>query len=75
MTVAREEIFGPVLSVLRVSGVDEALAVVNDSDYGLAAVVFSEQLDVAMRFASSAQAGMIHVNHGTITSRTCRSAE
>lgn len=67
MTVAREEIFGPVLSVLRTSDVDEALAVVNDSDYGLAAVVFSEQLDVAMRFASSAQAGMIHVNHGTIS--------
>ncbi|MDA3630637.1 aldehyde dehydrogenase family protein [Saccharopolyspora sp. WRP15-2] len=67
MVVAREEIFGPVLAVLRVSDVDEAIAVANDSDYGLASVVFSEHLDVAMRFTNAVQAGMVHVNHGTIS--------
>lgn len=67
MSVARDEIFGPVLSVLRVSGVDEAIAVTNDNEYGLAAVVFSESLEVAMHFSRSVSAGMVHVNHGTIS--------
>jgi acyl-CoA reductase-like NAD-dependent aldehyde dehydrogenase len=67
MVVAREEIFGPVLTVHRVSHIDEAIATTNDCDYGLAAVVFSEQLEVAMRFSRAAQAGMIHINHGTIS--------
>lgn len=67
MAVAREEIFGPVLTVTRVSGVDEAIAVVNDSDYGLAAGVFSTDLDVALRVARATRTGMVHVNHGTIS--------
>lgn len=67
MSVAREEIFGPVLSVLRVSSVDEAITITNENEYGLAAVVFSESLDVAMRFSRSVSAGMVHVNHGTIS--------
>ncbi|GAA1790519.1 aldehyde dehydrogenase [Planosporangium flavigriseum] len=67
MVVAREEIFGPVISVLRVSDVDEAISIANDCDYGLASVVFSERLDVAMRYTQGVQAGMVHVNHGTIS--------
>jgi len=67
MRVAREEIFGPVLTVTRVSDVDEAIHVVNDTDYGLAAVVFTRDMSVAMRFAREARAGMVHVNHGTIS--------
>jgi aldehyde dehydrogenase (NAD+) len=67
MVVAREEIFGPVISVLRVSDVDEAISVANDCDYGLAAVVFSQSLDVAMRYVRGVHAGMVHVNHGTIS--------
>lgn len=65
MVVAREEIFGPVVTVIRVSDVDEAIRVANHSDYGLAGVVFSEHVDVAMRFTSAVRAGMVHVNHGT----------
>ncbi|MGP4057978.1 aldehyde dehydrogenase family protein [Mycobacterium sp. 4D054] len=67
MRVAREEIFGPVLTVTRVSDVDEAIHVVNDTDFGLAAVVFTRDMSVAMRFAREARAGMVHVNHGTIS--------
>lgn len=67
MTVAREEIFGPVLTITRVRGVDEAIEIVNDTDYGLAAAVFSEDLDVAMRFSRETRAGMIHINHGTLS--------
>ncbi|GAB3264056.1 aldehyde dehydrogenase family protein [Arthrobacter pigmenti] len=65
MTVAREEIFGPVLSVTRVNTVEEAIEIANDTDYGLAAAVFSEDIDVAMRFSRQANSGMIHINHGT----------
>lgn len=65
MTVARDEIFGPVLTVTRVAGVDEAIAVANDSEYGLAAVVFSTDLEVSLRFARATRTGMVHVNHGT----------
>ncbi|MGP4115309.1 aldehyde dehydrogenase family protein [Streptomyces sp. 4N509B] len=65
MTVAREEIFGPVLSVLRVRGVEEAVTVANDSAYGLAASVFSTDIDVALRFLRAVETGMVHVNHGT----------
>jgi aldehyde dehydrogenase (NAD+) len=67
MVVAREEIFGPVISVHRVSDVDEAIAVANDCDYGLASVVFSENLEVAMKFSRAVGTGMVHVNHGTIS--------
>ncbi|MCT2581846.1 aldehyde dehydrogenase family protein [Actinophytocola gossypii] len=65
MVVAQEEIFGPVLSVLRVSGVEQAVAVVNDSEYALAASVFSTDLEVALTFLRGADTGMVHVNHGT----------
>jgi alpha-ketoglutaric semialdehyde dehydrogenase len=64
MSVAREEIFGPVLSVLRVGNVREAIAVTNDCDYGLASAVFARDLAVAMEYMLGAQTGMVHVNHG-----------
>lgn len=64
---AISRVIGPVLTVTRVSGVDEAIAVVNDSDYGLAAGVFSTDLDVALRVARATRTGMVHVNHGTIS--------
>lgn len=65
MTVAREEVFGPVLSVIRVTGVEEAIEVTNDNDYGLASAVFTSDLSAALEFAQRAKAGMVHVNHGT----------
>ena len=67
MVIAREEIFGPVLTVTRVSDVGEAIRITNDTDYGLAGVVFSQDLAVAMRFARECKAGMVHINHGTIS--------
>lgn len=65
MSVAQDEIFGPVLSVLRVRGVEEAIEVANDTAYGLAASVFSTDINVALRFLRGVDAGMVHVNHGT----------
>lgn len=65
MRIAREEIFGPVLSLITVENEEEALRVANDSPYGLAASVFTDQLTVASRFAEQLECGMVHINHGT----------
>jgi acyl-CoA reductase-like NAD-dependent aldehyde dehydrogenase len=62
MKIAREEIFGPVMSVLRFSTEAEALAMANDSPYGLQASVWSSHIDRAHRVARALRAGTVHVN-------------
>jgi gamma-glutamyl-gamma-aminobutyraldehyde dehydrogenase len=62
MKIAREEIFGPVLSVLRFKTEDEAVAIANDTPYGLSASVWSDHLSRAHRVARRLRAGMVHVN-------------
>ena len=64
MTIAQEEIFGPVLSVIRVKDLDEALAVVNRSAYGNAASIFTRSGAAARKFRYHVQAGMLGVNVG-----------
>lgn len=59
---AREEIFGPILSVIEVSSTDEALALANDTDYGLAASVFTANARTALRAARAIRAGTVTVN-------------
>jgi gamma-glutamyl-gamma-aminobutyraldehyde dehydrogenase len=56
MSVAREEIFGPVVSILSFEDADEALRLANDTDYGLAATVWSKDIDVALRTARGIRA-------------------
>lgn len=63
--LAVDEIFGPVLPVLRVADPAEALAIANSSAYGLAASVFTDEPGLAGFFASRLECGMVHVNHGT----------
>ncbi len=62
MRVAREEIFGPCAAVIRVGDFDEALAVANDSDYGLSAGICTGSLKQARAFRHGARAGMVMVN-------------
>ena len=62
MSVAREEIFGPVVSVLSFDDVSEALSLANDTTYGLAATVWSRDIDVALRTARGIRAGTVAVN-------------
>ena len=62
MTLAREEIFGPVLAVLRFKDLDEVLAQANDSVYGLAAAVWTKDIKKAHRTARRLQAGTVWVN-------------
>ena len=62
MRISREEIFGPVASVIRVKDYDEALALANDTEFGLSAGVVTNSLKHASHFKRHAQAGMVMVN-------------
>jgi len=65
MTIAQEEIFGPVLSILKYDDEDEALRIANDSIYGLAGGVWSGDAEKAKAFARKMQAGQIDINGGS----------
>lgn len=62
MKIAREEIFGPVLGIMPVLSGDEALAVASDSDYGLHATVFTQDIDRALHMARSLPCGTVSIN-------------
>jgi malonate-semialdehyde dehydrogenase (acetylating)/methylmalonate-semialdehyde dehydrogenase len=64
MKIAQEEVFGPVLAIVRANTVDEAIEIENRSPYGNAASVYTESGAVAKHFASRAHAGMLGVNVG-----------
>ena len=63
MAIAREEVFGPVTAVLRFSGEDEALALANDSEYGLVAAVYTADHTRARRLARGINAGVVMINN------------
>lgn len=65
MKIANEEIFGPVLVVMEAKDVDEAVEIANSTEYGLAASVFSNRLDITQELSETIETGMIHINHGT----------
>ena len=62
MTVAREEVFGPVLVVLAYDGLDDAVRIANDTEYGLAAYVSGRDLGLARRLAGRLAAGQVSIN-------------
>jgi gamma-glutamyl-gamma-aminobutyraldehyde dehydrogenase len=62
MTIAREEIFGPVATVIPFEGADEAIAIANDTIYGLAAGVWTRDVDTAFRLVREIEAGVIWIN-------------
>jgi aldehyde dehydrogenase (NAD+) len=62
MRINREEVFGPVASVIKVSGYDEALAVANDTNFGLSSGIYTSSLKHASDFRKKSQAGMVMVN-------------
>ena len=63
--ISRLELFGPVTVLYRVADLDEAIALVNNSPYGLTAAIHTASVHRAMRFAERAQAGVVVVNAGT----------
>jgi aldehyde dehydrogenase (NAD+) len=62
MTIAREEIFGPVLTMIPYDSEEEAISIANDTPYGLAAYVQSDDIDHARQVASKIRAGNVHIN-------------
>ncbi len=61
-TIAREEIFGPVMSVLRFGSVDDVIRMANDNEYGLAAAVWTNDIKKALRAAQALRAGIVWIN-------------
>jgi aldehyde dehydrogenase (NAD+) len=68
MTIAREEIFGPVLSIIPYDDEDQAVAIANDTPYGLSGYVSSGSLDRARRVAARLRTGMVHINGASLDS-------
>jgi benzaldehyde dehydrogenase (NAD) len=66
MRVYSEESFGPIASIVTVDGPDEALRVANDTEYGLSAAVFSEDVPHALELAQRIESGICHVNDTTV---------
>jgi aldehyde dehydrogenase (NAD+) len=65
-TIAQEEIFGPVLSIVRVNDFDEALRVANSVRYGLASAIYSNDASKIFEFIDKTEAGITHVNSPTV---------
>jgi aldehyde dehydrogenase (NAD+) len=65
-TIAREEVFGPVLSVIVVDDLDEAVDVVNDTEYGLSAAVYTRDINSALQAVDRIDTGIVYVNAPTI---------
>ena len=66
MRIAREEIFGPVVSVIKCSGLDEAVAITNDVVYGLSASIYTQDINGAFRAMRDVYTGIFYVNAPTI---------
>ena len=66
MAAFRDELFGPVAAVIKANDADHALALANNSTYGLSSAVLTNNLQLAMRFALELEAGMVHLNGPTI---------
>ena len=65
MKVSADEVFGPTVGLTRVDSVDEAIELANQTNYGLSAAIFTENLDNAMRFAREVDSGNLHINWGS----------
>ena len=62
MTIAKEEIFGPVMCIMKFSEIDEAIARANDSRYGLASGVMTSDINSAMKVSNALKSGRVWVN-------------
>jgi len=65
MRIAREEIFGPVIALLEIESYEQALAVANDTEYGLSAAIVTRSAEYAHRFATDIEAGTVKINRTT----------
>jgi aldehyde dehydrogenase (NAD+) len=66
MRIAREEIFGPVVSIISASGLDEAIGVANSVEYGLSSSIYTANMKNAFRAIEKIEAGITYINASTI---------
>jgi len=66
MACAREEVFGPVVTVIEARDEEHALGIANDTEYGLSSAVFTRDGERGVRFALRVRAGMTHVNDAPV---------
>jgi len=66
MRIAQEEIFGPVLTVFKASGLEEAIEIANDVKFGLSSSVYTKDLTRAFQYIDTVESGMVHVNAPTL---------
>ncbi|MEE9248410.1 MAG: aldehyde dehydrogenase family protein [Dehalococcoidia bacterium] len=64
MRISCDELFGPAVAVTPVEDIDDAIALANDSEYGLSAGIFTQNIDWAMKFAKEVESGSLHINWG-----------
>ena len=64
MRISCEELFGPAVAVTPFSDIDEAIAMANDSNYGLSAAIFTQNIDWGMKFAREVHSGNLMINSG-----------
>ena len=62
MTIAKEEIFGPVMTIMKFNNVDEVIKRANNSNYGLGAGVVTKSIDTALKISNGIRAGTVYVN-------------
>ena len=65
MRISSDEVFGPAVALTPVTSVEEAITLANQTNYGLSAAIFTENLDNAMRFAREVDSGNLHINWGS----------
>ena len=66
MRIAQEEIFGPVVSLIPISGLDEAIEVANNTSYGLSSSIYTRDIASAFRAIKKIEAGITYINSSTI---------
>lgn len=66
MRIFKEEVFGPVLAVATADSLEQALSFANGVEFGLAASIFTQDIDTVMRFVEDVEVGMVHVNEATV---------
>ncbi len=64
MRISCDELFGPAVAVTRAANIDEAIRLANDTNYGLSAGIFTQNIDWAIRFARDVESGNLHINWG-----------
>lgn len=66
MRIEQEEIFGPVLSVIKFSEFDDAIKIMNDTNYGLSSSIYTRDVNLALKAAEEIEAGITYINGPTI---------